>query len=191
MRTPLALIPALGLVAALASCGASGAPSVDVAVPADTTDPVGPYEVTAAIRGRSNVVDARLRWFVGDAASARNVPLVREAGTDRWRAGIPGAARGSIVRFVVEVYDDEGHLVVRPEPVDGLPRTYAFAVRDPAATDADAGEVDAGEPDAGEVDAGQADAGEADGGIMPDDGDAGEADAGDGEIIAPGLPDGG
>jgi hypothetical protein len=119
---------------ALAACGAGRAPVVDVAAPADTPDTGGPYEVAVVIRTDATVKSAVVRWFVAPADAPRPLPLVRDAGTDRWTAGIPGQPAGAVIRFTVEVEDDEGHVVVAPAaPKANQPApTFQFTVLAPA-----------------------------------------------------------
>lgn len=179
MRLGRSLIVAFGAVW-LGSCSAGRAPIVDVLVPADTTDPSGPYEIVAVIRSNAPIVNARVRWFTAADAAARPITMTNEAGTDRWTAGIPGQPWGTTIRFTVEVEDDEGHVVISPETA-----TYGFKIIDPTATTTDAGtDADAGiiDTDAGSI--------EADGGTIDADAGVIDADAGTPPLDA-GTADGG
>ena len=189
MRRGMDRTLAVGLLVGLVSCLPERGPRVDVTPPSDTPDTVGPYRVTAVIRSEAPLVRAQVRWAV-DGGTPPPLPLRHLEGSDVWQADIPGQPVGTVVRLLVEVEDDEGHLVVRPEPGAGETATYGFRIYDPiletpdagdgsdagAGTDADAGSDDA---DAGfDMDGGTPfDGGEAvDGGLVPVD--AGEADAG-------------
>lgn len=121
-----------GLLAAalLAACGGGRAPVLDVAPLTDTTDTVGPYAVTVLIRDDGAIATAQVRYFPGPGAAPQPVALVRDGTTDRWTAGIPGQPSGTTVRYVIEVEDDEGNLVVAPPApaVDDAAAAYAFTV---------------------------------------------------------------
>jgi hypothetical protein len=185
MRHAMQRTLAFGLLCGLVSCMPDRGPRVDVTPPSDTPDSVGPYRVTAVIRSDAPVVRAEVRWSV-EAGTPVPLTLRRQADSDVWQADIPGQPVGAVVRLLVEVEDDEGHLVVKPDPIPGETATYAFRVYAPLPESTDAGsEVDAGsEADAGADDLdGGSDAGsaESDAGLELDGGtpvDAGEADAG-------------
>ncbi len=124
--TMLAALSALVVVA----CGQGRLPTVDVLPPPDTPDTGGPYEVTAVVRTEGVITSANVRWFVSGDDAPRPLAMTHEAGTDWWSASIPGQPAGAVVRFTVEVEDDEGHLVIRPAaPKAGQAApTYQFRV---------------------------------------------------------------
>lgn len=124
---PTSFASFLPLAVAIA-CG-TGVPTVDVLPLADTTDTVGPYEITAVIAESDRITAARVVWFTGDAAAPKPVPFVRQDASDRWKAELPGQPGGSTVRWRVEVETDEGDLVRMPagENDDSFP-TWTFRV---------------------------------------------------------------
>lgn len=125
--SPTFLASLLSLAFAVA-CGAGGT-KVDVLPLADTTDTVGPYEITAVVSDSDHVADARVFWFTGDREAPRPISFVRQQDSDRWTAELPGHPAGSTIRWRVEVETDDGELVrLPPEKNDDCFPTWTFRV---------------------------------------------------------------
>lgn len=95
-----ALIAAAAALAAILLAGCDPPPPrfVEVAVPGDTRDPIGPYTVTAVTRGATDDVD--VFWNVPGAAEPSRVDLDYD-GRGRWSGGIPGARPGTQIELYV------------------------------------------------------------------------------------------
>ena len=124
-------LPVLSLAVLVStSCGRS-APLVEVLPAGDTVDTVGPYVVNATIDdGDGVIVRAEVLWSNGSPGAVSAAPLVRDEQSDRWQAQLPGQPAGTTVRYVVEVEDDEGYVIVLPpKAMPGEPpAAYEFRV---------------------------------------------------------------
>lgn len=114
MRRLLAIagLPAIAGLLALAGCGSTRAPSVQASPLHDTTDSVGPYQVTAVTTG-TDVTSVKVVFRAEQATQSAARPL-KEIAKNRWQGGIPGYPAGTTVHWFVEAEDTDGNVGYDP-----------------------------------------------------------------------------
>lgn len=122
----------LALAVALSACGRDAAPILDVLAPTTTTDEVGPYAISVVITYSGTIREAVVRWFLAGESAPRPIALVRDGESDRWTAQLPGQRAGAVVRYTIEVEDDEGRVAIAPATAkDGTQPVYELTVTAP------------------------------------------------------------
>lgn len=112
----------LALLLLLAGCDPAAPQLVEVVPPGDTREPLGPYEVTAVVRGAADRVE--VTWTTGD--ETERTTRLRDVGGGVWRGGIGagGVPPGTRVELWVTARGPGGDT---RKPSSGV---YAFRVLD-------------------------------------------------------------